>query len=151
MDQLNQPIDNKPQIPDILFINQIHWNQMLVHIESLSDEEACGLIGGYITNTGAKSEIVIPITNVRHNAKLYKMDPQEQIEALLYFEGSGLDLLAIYHSHLNGLSEPSQTDIKEAFYPEAIYLIWSKQFGDWDCQGFVIQNGAYHRLAIHKV
>jgi proteasome lid subunit RPN8/RPN11 len=151
MDQVGQPAENKSQAPDILLIDQNHWDQMLAHIESLPDEEACGLIGGYITSTGAKSEIVVPITNVLHCTNFFKMDPQEQIDAFMFFEESGFDLLAIYHSHPNGLSVPSPTDIKEAFYPDAIYLIWSKQGSNWDCQGYTIQYDNIYRIQVHKM
>jgi proteasome lid subunit RPN8/RPN11 len=33
--------------------------------------------------------------------------------------------LAIYHSHPQGPSVPSPTDIAEAFYPDSVYIILS--------------------------
>ena len=84
-----------------------HWEAMLNHISSMKNEEACGLIGG----KNRCSSMVFTITNELHSPVRYRLDPQEQLNAFLEIESQGLDLIAIFHSHLNGPNRPSKTDI----------------------------------------
>ena len=37
----------------------------------------------------------------------------------------GWDLLAIFHTHTHSEAYPSETDRRQAFYPEASYLVMS--------------------------
>ena len=53
------------------------------------------------------------------------MDPAELIQTLRHLRDTGESLIAIFHSHPHGPAEPSQTDIRRAYYPEAAHLIVS--------------------------
>ena len=53
------------------------------------------------------------------------MDPRDQIDALREMRERGESLFAIYHSHPDSPPAPSETDLKQAGYPEALYLIIS--------------------------
>ena len=61
---------------------------------------------------------------------------------------SGLELVAIYHSHPHGPEVPSHTDIKEAYYPDSIHLIWSASSGEWNCRGFLIHSDAVREVRL---
>jgi proteasome lid subunit RPN8/RPN11 len=61
-----------------------------------------------------------------------------------------LDLVGIYHSHPSGPEMPSVTDVAEAYYPEAIYLIWSGANGEWTCRGFTIKAGIVAEVMIDR-
>ena len=67
------------------------------------------------------------------------MDPEEQLAVFNQIEDQDWQLLAIYHSHLQGPEGPSPTDVNEAYYPELVNLIWSNTTGEWICRGFSIQ------------
>ena len=56
---------------------------------------------------------------------MYVMDPREQLRIMDDIEGSGEDLLAIYHSHTRSAAYPSRTDVELAFFPDTLYLIVS--------------------------
>jgi proteasome lid subunit RPN8/RPN11 len=84
---------------------------------------------------------VIPTTNELHSPVRYRIDPKEQIAAFIQIEAQGLELVGIYHSHPAGPLDPSPSDIAEAFYPAAVYLIWSALASDWQCRAFLIQDG----------
>jgi len=95
---------------------------MIVHARQVYPDEACGLIGG----AGAEGRILWPIRNVADAPTMrFRMDPEEQIRALAAIEARGCGLIGIYHSHPTGPPRPSDTDIVEAQYPEAFYLIVS--------------------------
>lgn len=84
-------------------------------------EEACGLVAG---REGA-AVAIYPGRNIAPNPRVaYELD-HETLARLLEFEDAGLDLVAIYHSHPAGPETPSPTDIAQAFYPKAVYLICS--------------------------
>ena len=78
----------------------------------------------------------------------FRMQPQEQIEAFTTFEAQEWELLAIYHSHPNGPGFPSPTDLAEAYYPEALSLIWSRLTGEWACRAFRLVDGGYQEVTV---
>src|SRR5690606_2867790 len=82
---------------------------------------------------------VIPITNSLHSPVRYRMDAQEQLDALLWLEDNQQEMLAIYHSHPAGPQHPSATDIAEFAYPPALTLIWSPGAAGWLMRAFAIE------------
>ena len=116
-------------------------------IQSVSDclpEEGCGLLAG----VGEKIHEVLPIENKEHSPVRYRMDPQEQLNAFLYIEEKGWELLGIYHSHPKGPETLSETDIAEAYYPDAIYVIISQMDGEWIVRGFSYQNRRLNEIGM---
>jgi len=99
-----------------------------------SPEEACGLVAG----KGDVSRLVIPVTNILHDAFKFRMDPNEELKAFTSIEDKGWDILAVYHSHPHGIDHPSPTDIDELTFPGIIYLIWYQNAADWTCRGYVM-------------
>ncbi|PWH15868.1 MAG: hypothetical protein DDG59_10730, partial [Anaerolineae bacterium] len=91
--------------------------QIQMHLEENLPEEACGLLGG----NNHTFRTWQPIENILHSPTRYRMNAEQQLKAFLHFEENQLDLLGIVHSHPNGPPLPSQTDLEEAYYPEAIY------------------------------
>lgn len=96
--------------------------------------EACGLVAGQ----SGTSISVFPTRNLLASPTRYQMDPVDQVRSMLAIQKQGLDLLAIYHSHPYGPRHPSPLDIAEAAYPEAAYLIWSRDRWEWTCRAFMI-------------
>ena len=107
-------------------------------------EEACGLLGG----TGNTVFAVIPVTNILRSASRYRMEPGEQLRAFQRFEAEGTDLIGIYHSHPAGPAQPSETDIAEAYYPDAAYLIWALDIEGWKCRAFQLADGLFQEVEI---
>jgi proteasome lid subunit RPN8/RPN11 len=112
------------------------WQKMIQSVSNCLPEEGCGLLAG----VGDSIHEVIPVENIEHSPVRYRMAPQDQLKAFLYIEEKGLELLGIYHSHPQGPVTPSETDIAEAYYPEAIYVIISKMNSEWRMRGFSLQN-----------
>lgn len=111
---------------------------MYLDVSKRMPEEACGLLFG----KGEQVEGVFPMTNILHSPNRYRTDPQEQYHLMKNMEDLGWDLLAIYHSHPQGPPYPSPTDVAEAYYPNAVYLIWGLDHkGKWECKGYLIQRG----------
>lgn len=132
--------------PNSLLLRPEQWDQMRADVSRRAPEEACGLIAGR-DNIGVE---VIPVTNALHSPVRYRMDPKEQLEAFNRIEELGLEIIAIYHSHPAGPDYPSPTDVGEAFYPEAVYLIWFRSTQGWDCRGFLIREAEVEEIPIKK-
>jgi proteasome lid subunit RPN8/RPN11 len=113
-----------------------HWMQMEADVSAKTPEEACGIIAG----EGNHSRLVIPVTNILHDAFRFRMDPEEQLKAFLLVEENGWDILAIYHSHPHGINSPSVSDYNELTFPDLIYLIWYQDANTWKCRGYLMQS-----------
>ena len=93
-------------------------------VEQALDEaplECCGFLGG---RDGIVEE-VYPLTNVERSPVLYRADSAEMFRAIRDMEERELELVAIYHSHTRSPAYPSSTDVAQAYYPDAVYLIVS--------------------------
>jgi proteasome lid subunit RPN8/RPN11 len=71
------------------------------------------------------------------------MDPKEQLAAFKWINDHQLSLLGIYHSHPEGPAFPSKTDIATFSYPGVVYVIWSFEKGNWQVNGYRIENNAF--------
>lgn len=94
--------------------------QVTEHAKGAYPKEGCGLLVG--RDVAGR---FVPMQNVSSSAAQFEMDPAELIGTLRDLRGTGEDLIAIYHSHPHGPAEPSKTDIRQAYYPDAAHLIVS--------------------------
>ncbi|MDO8446759.1 MAG: M67 family metallopeptidase [Deltaproteobacteria bacterium] len=119
-------------------ITQTIIDEILVHAREGYPDEVCGLMAG---RDGTISR-VFRTTNIDKSSISYMMEPAEQFRAFKEMRAEGLELLAIYHSHPTSPAYPSQTDVRLAFYPEAVYVIVSlRKVGNTEVKGFRILDG----------
>ena len=99
-----------------------HLEAMIEHAREAAPAECCGLIGG-ISETRART--LYRLRNVAANAELgYEAAPEDLFAAQRQMRERGEELLAIYHSHPRAADpSPSETDVRQAYYPSATYLI----------------------------
>ncbi len=122
-----------------------HREEMEAHIRVHLPEEACGMLGG----RGEQVELVVPITNQARSPVRFYMHPVEMLAAFERFEQSGMELIAMFHSHPAGPAYPSETDIREFVYPGTAVLIWSPEAADgWQVRGFRIESGAFDEIPL---
>jgi proteasome lid subunit RPN8/RPN11 len=102
-------------------IPQTLVEEMFAHARARAPEECCGLLGG----EGNSAESVYPLRNVAPRPEVtYEAAPEELFEAQRSMRARGETLVGVYHSHPRSSDpEPSRTDVRLAFYPEAFYLI----------------------------
>ena len=99
-----------------------HVEAMIDHARETAPEECCGLIGG-VSETQAVT--LYRLRNVTPNPELgYEAAPEDLFAAQRQMRERGEGLLAIYHSHPRAANpNPSETDVRLAYYPSAKYLI----------------------------
>ena len=116
-------MDGLPAIKPLtsLAITRQDYEQMLAHLRSVYPQEGCGLLAGH----GNCVSGVHPVDNILRSPVAYEMEPRQQVETMLAIEASGLDIVAIFHSHPHGPQAPSETDVARAFYPDVRQVIVS--------------------------
>ena len=95
--------------------------EMFAHAREASPEECCGLIGGDVN----RARSVYLLRHVAHDPLVgYEAAPMELFAAQRSMRERGEELLGIYHSHPRSSDPvPSETDVRLAYYPSAIYFI----------------------------
>lgn len=105
----------------MITLQNAQLEEIFAHARQAEPFECCGLIGG--TNDRARS--IHPLRNVASNPEItYEAAPDELFAAQRQMRQRSEQLLAIYHSHPRAIEPvPSETDIRLAYYPAAVYLI----------------------------
>lgn len=107
----------------MLVLKKDFFAQIVEHCKKGLPDEACGILAGK-DNTVEK---IYAMANAEKSPENYLMDPKEQLRVMKEMRNSGLEMLAIYHSHVASEARPSSRDIEMAFYPESSYVILSLQ------------------------
>jgi proteasome lid subunit RPN8/RPN11 len=123
--------------------------EMFAHARECAPAECCGLLGG----RGAEASSVYPLRNVaRDPVATYEAAPEELFDAQRRMRERGESLVGIYHSHPRSADPaPSQTDVRLAFYPAAVYfIIGFDEHGDGVLRAFRIseREGRWERAKV---
>ncbi len=94
---------------------------MVAHARAEAPLEACGLLGGQ----GRRAERFYPTRNAAGSPVRYEVEPADLLAVTMALESAGGELWGVFHSHPQTEAYPSQTDLRLALYPEAVYLICS--------------------------
>lgn len=108
---------------------------MIEHCLAGRPNEACGFLGG----TEGRATLIYPLRNSAASPVFYAPDGREMLKALNDLDAKGLDLLAIFHSHVATAPWPSPTDVREAHHPGVVYVIVSLMSDAPDVKGFLIE------------
>lgn len=99
--------------------------RMRQHAREGVPEEVCGILAGRREGDDHVVHEAFPVRNAHPRPReAYQLDAQEQLEATLRIEDElGLEVLGFYHSHPAGPARLSATDIAQANWPGASYLL----------------------------
>jgi proteasome lid subunit RPN8/RPN11 len=105
-----------------MIIPQSFYDQILLSAREAEPAECCGLVGG---TESANARSLYPLRNVAGDQlSSYEAAPEDLFVAQRQMRDRGEELLAIYHSHPRAAEPaPSETDVRLAYYPNAVYLI----------------------------
>jgi proteasome lid subunit RPN8/RPN11 len=96
---------------------------LLTHARAELPNEACGLLSG--TAGDGMATTFHPARNAEASPLRYSVHPDDLVRITFAIEDAGEDLVATFHSHTRSPAVPSPTDLREAMYPDAIYLVAS--------------------------
>ena len=96
------------------------------HARREAPNEACGLIvGDRPIETGGLPLRWVPARNALASPYRYEIDPADLLRVTIETDDRDEAIWGIVHSHVASPARPSATDIRQAFYPEAVYLLVS--------------------------
>jgi proteasome lid subunit RPN8/RPN11 len=98
-----------------------HVEEMFAHAREMIPAECCGLVAG----SRRQAQVVYRLRNVARDPLVgYEAAPEELLAAQRDIRERGQELLGIYHSHPRSIEPvPSETDVRLAYYPSAVYFI----------------------------
>jgi proteasome lid subunit RPN8/RPN11 len=112
------------------------YEAMVAHCIQGLPNEACGFLGGRDGVAGR----LYAMRNAAASPVFYRPDDRQMLAAMKDMDEQGLEVASIFHSHVATRAYPSPTDIREAHYPDAVYLIVSLQDRDKpNAAGFLIR------------
>lgn len=91
--------------------------------EHLPNESCCLLLGRIVNDNEYCVEQVKIMENKTHSEYSFQMDPDELMEVYQWVSNNSLDIVGVYHSHLDG-SAPSSTDLIFMKLNPVIWLIY---------------------------
>ncbi len=129
---------------DRLRLDRDTWDELVAHARSDAPYEVCGLLG--VEADGSLHHW--RITNDERSMTYYVMNPKEMLHAIRDIEDNEWQMV-IYHSHTHTQAYPSETDIRLAPYPDAVYAIVTLQDRDHpDIRAFTIVDGTVRELPV---
>lgn len=104
----------------------MQFDEIVGHAKAAFPFECCGLVGGkFVGSESVSAQSVYPTRNVAANPLAsYEAAAADLFAAQKLMRRRQETLIAIYHSHPHhAQAAPSETDLRLAFYAEAVYLI----------------------------
>lgn len=107
----------------MLALEKKYVEEIVAHAREDAPIECCGIIAG----RDGRAIKLFRAVNAEASPYRYNVEPNDLFRIHREIEGSGWDLLAIYHSHTqsDAGAYPSTTDIQLAAWPEAYHVILS--------------------------
>jgi [CysO sulfur-carrier protein]-S-L-cysteine hydrolase len=99
---------------------------MIDHARSEAPNEACGvIIGDRAAAEGGRALRWHPARNKAASPFRYELDPDELYRLTVETDDADETFWGIVHSHTHTEARPSATDVAQAFYPDALYVVVS--------------------------
>ena len=96
------------------------------HARAAVPNEACGIvIGDRQANDGGRALRWVPLWNPLASPYRYAIDPEDLLRLTIETDDADEVFWAIVHSHVASPARPSPTDVRDAHYPDALYLVVS--------------------------
>jgi proteasome lid subunit RPN8/RPN11 len=118
-------------------IERKYVEQIIAQAKEEAPYEACGIIAG----KEGRAVKLYRTANAEHSKTTYRLEPEEQYRIFIEMEKKGWELWGIYHSHPAFPAYPSARDIKQAYFPEALYIIVSLAQEEPEIRAFRIVEG----------
>ena len=125
-------------------ITQSVADGIIAHALDEQPNECCGLLIG--TADGACE--VRRARNLRASPTAFEIDPADHIAAIRSARATGTAVLGAYHSHPRTAGIPSPRDLREATYPDYVYLIVSLAGPAPRITAFRIEDGNFEELPL---
>ena len=107
--------------------------QLVDQARAEDPNEACGvIIGDRYAADGGHALRFEAARNKAASPYLYEIDPDDLLRLTIETDDADQVFWAIVHSHTHTPARPSPTDIRQALYPEALYILVSLSADETD-------------------
>ena len=106
-----------------LLVTESQINSLISSTKEDLPNESCSLLLGNIVNCEYRVNVLKRMNNMAHSEYSFNMDPDELIKAYQWASNKELDVIGIYHSHLDG-ARPSSTDLTFMQINPVVWLIY---------------------------
>lgn len=103
----------------MLVIAEESYREMIDHLRDQYPLEGCGFLSG----RNEVAAVVHPVPNELKSSSAFRMDPEQQLAALLDIESRGLEIHAIFHSHPGSGPHFSTADVAGARFWPVVHLV----------------------------
>jgi proteasome lid subunit RPN8/RPN11 len=121
---------------------------LIAHAREAAPEECCGVLLGH-------GEVIVEAVRARnaaeHATTRFLVDPKDHIDARREARTRGLEVVGFYHSHLRSGAAPSDTDVAEAAYPGALFVIIGLGVDPPEVRLFGFDHGNFHERPLVTV
>ena len=129
---------------------------IVAHAHAEAPNEACGIVvGDRAAADGGRALRWIALRNPLASPFRYAIDPDDLLRLTIETDDADEVFWAIVHSHVASPARPSPTDLREAHYPDAIYLLVSLDPAEADpgtgaesVRGWRIVDGGVHEVEL---
>lgn len=109
---------------------------LVAHARAEAPNEACGIIvGDRGAGDGGRALRWVPLRNPLASPYRYAIHPDDLLRLTIETDDADEVFWAIVHSHVASPARPSPTDLREAHYPDALYLLISLAPSEADADG----------------
>ena len=106
-----------------LLITENQVNSLISSTKEDLPNESCSLLLGSIVDCEYRVKVLKKMNNIAHSENSFSMEPDELIKVYQWASSKELDIIGVYHSHLDG-ARPSATDLIFMRINPVIWLIY---------------------------
>ena len=129
---------------------------IVAHARAEAPTEGCGIVvGDRPAGEGGVARRWVPLRNAAASPVRYSIDPDELLRLTIETDDADEVFWAIVHSHVASPARPSPTDLREAHYPDSLYILVSLSpseadagTGELSLRAWRIVDGGVHEVAI---
>ena len=110
----------------VITFEPAHLKAVAGHAEAAYPAECCGLLVGAAEGAHAwRVRRVVPSRNLApaDRRDRFEIDPALHLDLQRELRGTGESIVGVYHSHPDGATAPSATDLESAWQPGLVWLI----------------------------
>lgn len=122
--------------------------RLKAHACDARPRECCGLLLGRSGHVIAAR----PAANLATSPDRFELDPQAHVAAIRATRGSDVGVVGFYHSHPHSVPVPSQSDLAESTYPEALHVIIGyPTASEADVRAYLLRDGGYVEVELVRI
>lgn len=113
----------------MIVLDPEHLRQIVGAAEAAYPEEACGLLVGHRDEGPGAGTVHIAAVAESPNlaagarAERFEVDPALRLRLQRELRGGAEGVIGLYHSHPDGVAQPSDRDLEAAWEPDLVWLV----------------------------